>query len=386
MTPTSLPLDCLPLDSATEASLSSEQLRAAEALQHVLLSPHDYASIDGWRAAVNREVAAATGGDAAMFQLMLPGVDPHYSEDLCMERLEAYPEYMPAFGQQRGIFARAMSLGAGNRYMLWLDHLEWLYGSTYFNELIADLKAFDTLFAAAPSPGSRYPAMLHVYHERWRGGPRFDASDVRLMRLVQPALQAGVRAAARSLANRGSFTASLDSRRDGALVLDREGKLLYRNPSFADLVPLHPDRDTLVDAGREMARGLLSDDERLRFDPETARKAVPVGEDVVLLTAVLVGEGVFDVGPVVLVTLHADEPRPPDGRTLRDRFGLTPRQAEVARLLAGRLSNAEIAERLHVSPNTARHHTEAVMDKLEVRDRRLIHDRILDRGTRNGGS
>ncbi|MEX2465744.1 MAG: helix-turn-helix transcriptional regulator, partial [Gemmatimonadota bacterium] len=377
--PTSpLRLDCLPLDFPPTETLSHEQLRSAESLQRVLLSPHDYSGIDAWRAAVNTEASAATGADAAMFQLMLPGIEPHYSQDICMTRLEEYSEYLPSFDRQRGIFQRAMALGAGNRYMLWLDHIEWLYGSAYFNEWITELRAFDTLFAAVPSSGSPYPAMLHVYHDHPYRGTRFDGRAVRLMQLVRPALEAGVRAAERSLANRAAFIASLDTRRDGALVFDPQGKLLYRNPAFAEIVPLDKDRAMTVDVGRTMATGLFSEDERIRFDPTTARQAIPAGLDVLLMTAVLIGEGVFDVNPVALVTLHANEAAPADGSVLRDRFDLTPRQAEVARLLARRLSNTEIAERLRVSPNTARNHTEAVMGKLDVRDRRDVEHKIRD--------
>jgi DNA-binding response OmpR family regulator len=49
---------------------------------------------------------------------------------------------------------------------------------------------------------------------------------------------------------------------------------------------------------------------------------------------------------------------------LRSRYGLTGRQVEVARLLADGCSNAEVAERLGVTENTARNHTEQVMKKL----------------------
>jgi DNA-binding CsgD family transcriptional regulator len=45
------------------------------------------------------------------------------------------------------------------------------------------------------------------------------------------------------------------------------------------------------------------------------------------------------------------------------------RQAEVALLLARRKTTPEIAEILCISPRTARHHTEAVMAKLNVRTR-----------------
>ncbi|MCC6931195.1 MAG: response regulator [Gemmatimonadaceae bacterium] len=57
---------------------------------------------------------------------------------------------------------------------------------------------------------------------------------------------------------------------------------------------------------------------------------------------------------------------------LQQRFGLTDRQVEVARLLAQGLSNAEIAETLGLSTFTARNHTEAVLLKLGASTRARV--------------
>ncbi len=54
------------------------------------------------------------------------------------------------------------------------------------------------------------------------------------------------------------------------------------------------------------------------------------------------------------------------------RFRLTKREAEIARLLARRATNREIAEQLDVSPHTVRHHVEIIFAKLGVHSRRTI--------------
>jgi DNA-binding CsgD family transcriptional regulator len=54
------------------------------------------------------------------------------------------------------------------------------------------------------------------------------------------------------------------------------------------------------------------------------------------------------------------------------RFGLTRREAQIARLLARRATNREIAEQLDVSPHTVRHHVENIFAKLGVHSRRAI--------------
>lgn len=63
--------------------------------------------------------------------------------------------------------------------------------------------------------------------------------------------------------------------------------------------------------------------------------------------------------------------------------GLTPREAEVTRLLCRGLSDAEIARTLHVSPHTAHDHVRAVRSKLRVRNRsevaaKVFAERYLD--------
>lgn len=57
---------------------------------------------------------------------------------------------------------------------------------------------------------------------------------------------------------------------------------------------------------------------------------------------------------------------------LRQRYALTDRQIEVARLLAQGLSNAEIADTLGLSTFTARNHTEAVLLKLGASTRARV--------------
>jgi DNA-binding CsgD family transcriptional regulator len=74
-------------------------------------------------------------------------------------------------------------------------------------------------------------------------------------------------------------------------------------------------------------------------------------------------------GILPVVTIQEVRSRRSLGKWIRDEFGLTAREASVARLLARRRSNAEIASALNISPYTARRHTENVMHKLSVRSR-----------------
>lgn len=83
----------------------------------------------------------------------------------------------------------------------------------------------------------------------------------------------------------------------------------------------------------------------------------------------------YGLGRLVLMTVQPVDPERPPEETLRN-LGLTPKEAEVAQLLAEGRSNAGIAVALCISPHTARHHTERVMAKLGVRSRAEVGPRL----------
>ena len=57
---------------------------------------------------------------------------------------------------------------------------------------------------------------------------------------------------------------------------------------------------------------------------------------------------------------------------LRARYSLTPREIQIARLLATRYHTLEIADLLGMSVHTARRHTERVLTKLGVHSRQEV--------------
>jgi DNA-binding NarL/FixJ family response regulator len=73
-------------------------------------------------------------------------------------------------------------------------------------------------------------------------------------------------------------------------------------------------------------------------------------------------------------------PSGPRQRTRENPAGLTARQLEVLALITEGLTNAEIAERLVVSPRTAEHHVAAVLTKLGATTRREAARRASELG------
>lgn len=77
------------------------------------------------------------------------------------------------------------------------------------------------------------------------------------------------------------------------------------------------------------------------------------------------------------------EARAISGRSpFRPAVALTPRETEVLALLARGLSNAEIAEQLHISVGTARWHVKNIYKKLEVNNRVQATRRLAELGGR----
>ena len=56
-------------------------------------------------------------------------------------------------------------------------------------------------------------------------------------------------------------------------------------------------------------------------------------------------------------------------RTRANPAGLTPRELDVLALIAGDLTNAQIAARLFLSPRTVDHHVSSILTKLGVDSR-----------------
>jgi DNA-binding CsgD family transcriptional regulator len=79
---------------------------------------------------------------------------------------------------------------------------------------------------------------------------------------------------------------------------------------------------------------------------------------------------------VVIVLVDRLVPAASEPADLCRSFGLTPRETDVALLLAERMSCREIADRLNMSFHTARCHTERILVKLSVRSKNDVSARL----------
>lgn len=381
----------------SETVLDQKDLsRLGDAIR-TLVSPLSHPDVDAWRRTVNRELKALLGADKATFQLPGHGSHDLVSDGLDLEALRSYFPFLRRLQSRLGVdrdwvFQRIASLGVCDRRELWAGDLDRFYRSEYFNEYIREIRAYDALMAAVPLPGHQVPAELYFHHDQRHGGT-FGLRPLELLRLLHPAFEAGVRAQLALGAHRARLEASLDAVAEGALLFDLDGGLLHRNPAASALVESDPQGKRIEAATRELARAVGA----LKWSPVSSRQRRPEEEPAsrtvrtvggrYRLRASLLDSGTGGVPPLVVVTIESRRRDGlPDARTLKKRFGLTDRQAEVALLLARRLANREVADALSISPHTARHHTETVLRKLGLSSRRRVRRRILDAVANGGGA
>jgi DNA-binding NarL/FixJ family response regulator len=120
------------------------------------------------------------------------------------------------------------------------------------------------------------------------------------------------------------------------------------------------DDESVLGALRAGARGYITKD----ASAEDIRSAI---------MTVAGGEAALDpsVQHHVVAALAGKDGQQPEATTIDSELpdGLTPREAEVLGLIADGLSNAEIAERLVVSPTTVKSHINHLFAKAGIRDR-----------------
>jgi DNA-binding NarL/FixJ family response regulator len=144
--------------------------------------------------------------------------------------------------------------------------------------------------------------------------------------------------------------------------IDATRRLRERHPEVRVIaLTTYADDESVLGALRAGARGYLTKDAS--------------GEDIrAAILAVAAGEAALDpaVQHHVVEALAGDgsAQRSPDSTTVRELpDDLTPREAEVLALIAAGLTNAEIADRLVVSPTTIKSHINHLFAKAGLRDR-----------------
>jgi DNA-binding NarL/FixJ family response regulator len=205
------------------------------------------------------------------------------------------------------------------------------------------------------------------------GAPGYDPDVGQRLQLLVPAFEAGIEQWRRLAPIQSRFAALIDTLSAAVVLVDADGSERYANRAFRALLAAEPDAETLRTAVRHLAGEARTGDDA----PIIARHELSLREGTYRVRVGHTPPELF-AGAGTVVVVERVSPYPPPS-ALQKQLGLTPREAEVALLLAEGRSNDHVADRLHISPHTVRHHVEKVLRKLGCDSRAGVAHVLLSR-------
>ena len=336
------------------ASLSLHERTASAA--ETLASPLAFETTDVWLRASMDAAAGLIGADKSFVHWV--GVDNFVIDGYSAADTVTYRSFLPLL-DEIGHPERVTRLGVATRRQAYGPHAERMNGTAYVQEFLPSVGAHDSLTIHVPAgrtPEAEPPVQLLVHYATAERA--FGLWHLDIARKLRPAFVAGVAVQRQMGRVRGDIFSLVDDSGGPCAVFAPGGRLLHVSRALEEALTREPRRSELLDRVRQVAAEALASASR-------SRSSVFVGAaGSYRLSASMVA----GARPVLLVAVTVPPPpRPaPAPGDVAARLGLTPRQAEVAVLLAGRYSNKEIASALSISVHTARHHVEAVLARLGV--------------------
>jgi DNA-binding CsgD family transcriptional regulator len=236
----------------------------------------------------------------------------------------------------------------------------------YYKEVLSLLEVEHVLYGIVRAPGGKCEPLGQLSLYRPAAAPAFDAADAQALRDVLHYLShALVEAKFVAVAPTAEQTAE-----EAMAVLNDAGDLLFSDAGWSRLVrlargePISPRsaRDE-PRALKEFLRGILHS---TRAAPNTLQLIDSPWGRFAFRQHQLDGQSGTSAQALIVSRLASDPVRLTEGAS---RLELSPQQREVALMIALGLTNAEIAERLDVSVNTAGYHVKQVFTKLDVHER-----------------
>lgn len=360
-------------------TLSSADVARLQAALYVLVSPLDHETTAAWRLAAFEHVRELLGADKGFHMLPADGealvVGPDADSDGYVAWQTYYHKLDTGFLERR----RALGLEVSDWSMVY--DLAALKRTEIYNDFSARYGFLDPVAMTLDlSPGSP-PASLTFYHER-EDTPPFGARGLALLHLLLPAFKSGVRTCLRLTRHRAELTHLIDRSGERLQLRGLTGRVLHETPALSALLAENPEAERVRHAITSIAHALV-----VLVRP---RKSTGAGHEAVArqarvveaelrtrgaqlrISGTILGDVLLSPEPVVVVRVELRGTRPVTDEALQSRHRLTPREVTVARLLALGMSNAEVAQALHVRARTAEQHTARVLSKLGVRSRSAV--------------
>ena len=359
-------------------NLSAFALQTLTEAQRAILSPLQYENQTAWLEVVTPRVQAVVQADHAYSclpthpSLTVVGsdLDETFSQDLVAGFGQKDSDHVLAHDPMPlQMHLQRIQRGAGVYHELDLANRATIEASPSHQELFVP---HGIRYAAGMSvPLSTGEAFICVGFES-AAAEGYDPAVLQRLELLMPALESALRQWQRLASAREGFSTLIDRLTDPLLLFDADGREAYRNRALRDLLRDEPDASLLIQAATSLAAGTIGTD---TSPPHPSQHTIDLaGGQYHLRLGHPPPTGRRDRGLLILIERTSLYPA---SSVLQERFGFTPRQAEVALLLARGLSNEELGQALTVSSHTARHHVQEVLKKLDVSSRAAVAHVLL---------
>ena len=359
-------------------SLSHREARNLAAFIEVLSAPLAFADSGSWRRAVMARGGALVSAERAVFGLGWEDGNPIEEEGQDPEATPAYIAYYHRLDRsdderrrrRRAVFSVHHQLAEG-----WEVNPEFRHDFLGRFRLDRGAGMVHDVAAGVATWAGWYPDT--------ETARRFGERVVPLFELALPAYRAGLDTLFRIRGLRNELAGLLDRVSDGFLLLDRQGRVVHQNAALQRMLAGDPESRSLEHVLRGIASRFSAG---IRGVEQSSRlfRAVPVATHRAAyhLIPTLAGPELndLDVGLIIQVVTRTAPSPPPD--VLRAQFGLTGREADVARCLVQGLGYKRIAQHLGVSIDTVRAHIRSVYSKLQVHSMAEAVSRVLGDSSR----
>lgn len=234
-----------------------------------------------------------------------------------------------------------------------------------YQEVFRDPQIDRQMALSVPLPQGE--SMLIAGYENSRAAP-FNGKRHQMLKLLVPAFEAGIRFRQRVAGAEQRVVAMIDAVDTALLLFDQCGRLVHRSHAFAQLCRRNALSEEDMRTLCVTAQALVHDAQDPAADaPLMCARTVALRSGAYVLRLTTLDRAT--TGTLVSVERDASFP---SAHTIQQHFGLTPRQSEVALLMAEGHTDAEIADRLFISVNTVHRHVAQVLKKLDVSSRSAV--------------
>ena len=347
--------------------------------QQALLSPLDHPTHEDWILNALAAIEELIGADKSMAQYPGDGlsiISSCYPKNAVKSYLADVPKVWDEFSFSKQLAVHRV----WSRELVYADRLKDYYRSAYYCELMVPNRAFHGVGMAVPleDEADLMKTVTLIFHHDNPKCPRFDDRVLEMMRLLYPALEAGLRVHKQLSERRTEINRAIDALGRPIRVCSDSGAILHQSPSLSRLLEEDYQSQEIERRIDRIVEALTARSRSGALEPAMpVRATVRTNRDLYHLNGCVVKSGIFSRSPSVMIVVETSEQVLPGEAELRDRFGLTLQEVRVAILISRRGSNREIAEALAISEHTARHHTEQVMSKLDVHSRKDVAARLL---------